>query len=466
MSSSYDHNFSVFSLVRVLDPLLISFCSWLSYYFYLGTFSWGREYSVALLITFFLTLFIFPTQGAYKPVRGRSSRQYIGSVTRSWFILLLSLVALSALLKVTSTFSRGWFLYWTFLTWGVLILSRVLMIELLNSLRRRGYNLKRVAIFGAGVLGEKLYEQTVLNKDFGYDVCFFLDDYPEKTQGNLKNKKVIKAASDLADQLKSEGIHELWIALPLRAESRVKDILHTLRHSFIQVRFIPDIFSFHLFNCAISDVGGIPTIDLNTTKISGVNTLIKALEDYFLGTIILFLISPLLFVLALLVKLTSKGPVFYKQLRHGFDGKPINIYKFRSMYVHDEDKNNIVQASKSDSRITPVGRFLRKTSLDELPQFINVLQGKMSIVGPRPHALSHNEFYKDQIEHYMQRHKVKPGITGWAQVNGWRGETDTLEKMQKRVEHDIYYLQNWSLWFDLKIIFLTVFKGFVGKNAY
>lgn len=466
MSSTNDHHFSVFSLVRVLDPLLISLCSWFSYYFYLGTFSWGREYSVTLVITFFLTLFIFPTQGAYKPVRGRSSRQYISSVTKSWFILLFSLVALSALLKVTSYFSRGWFLCWTFSSWGVLILSRVFMIELLNSLRRKGHNLKKVVIFGAGVLGAKLYEQTQINRDFGYDVRFFLDDIPEKNQAYFSDKKVIKAASDLAEQLKNEGIHELWIALPLRAESRVKDILHALRHSFIQVRFIPDIFSFHLFNCAISDVGGIPTIDLNTTNIAGVNTWIKALEDYFLGAIILILISPILLILALIVKCTSRGPVFYKQLRHGFDGKPIKIYKFRSMYIHNEDKNNIIQASKADSRITPIGKFLRRTSLDELPQFINVLQGKMSIVGPRPHALSHNEFYKDQIDHYMLRHKVKPGITGWAQVNGWRGETDTLEKMQKRVEHDIYYLQNWSLWFDFKIIFLTIFKGFVGENAY
>jgi putative colanic acid biosynthesis UDP-glucose lipid carrier transferase len=171
-------------------------------------------------------------------------------------------------------------------------------------------------------------------------------------------------------------------------------------------------------------------------------------------------------MIAIGVKLTAPGPVLFKQLRHGWDGKPVKVYKFRTMVVHSEEGGQVTQACKGDSRITPFGAFLRRTSLDELPQFFNVLQGRMSIVGPRPHAIAHNEEYKDQIDEYMLRHKVKPGITGWAQVNGWRGETDTLEKMQKRVEYDLYYIDHWSLWFDLKIIFITLFKGFVGKNAY
>ena len=166
------------------------------------------------------------------------------------------------------------------------------------------------------------------------------------------------------------------------------------------------------------------------------------------------------------VKISSPGPIFFKQMRHGWDGKPIKVYKFRTMVVHDEEEGRVSQAGQGDTRITRLGAFLRRTSLDELPQFFNVLQGRMSIVGPRPHALIHNEEYKEQIDAYMLRHKVKPGITGWAQINGWRGETDTLEKMKKRIEYDLYYIEHWSLWFDLKIILLTLLKGFVHKNAY
>lgn len=171
-------------------------------------------------------------------------------------------------------------------------------------------------------------------------------------------------------------------------------------------------------------------------------------------------------MISLLIKATSKGPVLFKQSRHGWDGRVIKVYKFRTMVVHEEEKGHVTQAKSGDVRVTHVGRFLRKTSLDELPQFFNVLQGRMSIVGPRPHALAHNEFYKETIHAYMQRHRMKPGITGWAQINGWRGETDTLEKMQKRVEYDLYYINNWSLGFDLKIIILTLFRGFINRNAY
>jgi putative colanic acid biosynthesis UDP-glucose lipid carrier transferase len=213
-------------------------------------------------------------------------------------------------------------------------------------------------------------------------------------------------------------------------------------------------------------VAGLPVLNFSITPMMGINRLVKTLEDRILAFLLLLLISPLMFIIAIGVKLSSPGPAIFKQRRHGWDGKPITVYKFRTMKVHREEKGQITQASKNDSRITPFGAFLRRTSLDELPQFINVLQGQMSIVGPRPHAIEHNEQYKRLINDYVRRHKVKPGITGWAQVNGWRGETNILEKMQKRIEYDLWYIENWSLWFDLKIILLTVFKGFVGQNAY
>ncbi len=246
----------------------------------------------------------------------------------------------------------------------------------------------------------------------------------------------------------------------------MREILTMLRHCTLKIRLVPDIFGFQLLNYSMSEIAGIPVLDINASPMEGINRLIKAIEDRVLALVILVLISPLVLVIAIMVKLSSPGPVLFKQKRHGWDGKPINVYKFRTMVVHEDVEGQVTQASKNDKRVTRIGAFLRRTSLDELPQFYNVLQGRMSIVGPRPHAMAHNELYKDQVEAYMQRHRVKPGITGWAQINGWRGETDTLDKMQRRVEYDLYYIENWSLWLDLKIIFLTIFKGFVHKNAY
>jgi putative colanic acid biosynthesis UDP-glucose lipid carrier transferase len=221
-----------------------------------------------------------------------------------------------------------------------------------------------------------------------------------------------------------------------------------------------------LLNHRISEVAGHYAIDLSVSPMNGMARVIKRLEDLVIGGIISLLVLPVCLAIALVIKITSPGPVLFKQYRTGVNGKQFKVYKFRSMRIHEEENGQVTQATKGDSRITPIGAFLRRTSLDELPQFYNVLQGRMSIVGPRPHALAHNEYYKELVESYMRRHKVKPGITGWAQVNGLRGETDTLEKMEKRVEYDLWYIDNWSLWLDLRIIFLTIFKGFINKNAY
>lgn len=242
--------------------------------------------------------------------------------------------------------------------------------------------------------------------------------------------------------------------------------MYALRNETADIRFLPRGDELRLLNHRSSDIGGLHTIDLSCTPLSGSFSAIKRIEDVLLSLIILLLITPLCLLIALAIKLTSPGPVLFKQMRNGLDGQQIKVYKFRSMRVHKEQTGMVTQAKKNDNRLTPIGAQLRRTSLDELPQFWNVLQGRMSIVGPRPHALAHNQYYEDLVESYMRRHKVKPGITGWAQVNGLRGETDTLEKMQKRVDHDLWYIDNWSLWLDIKIIFLTVFKGFVNKNAY
>src|SRR5690606_32379061 len=223
--------------------------------------------------------------------------------------------------------------------------------------------------------------------------------------------------------------------------------------------------SFNLLNHSITEVAGLPVLNLSATPMEGVNGLLKALEDRVLAALILLLIWPVMVAIAIGIKLSSPGPVIFKQHRYGLRGNKIEVWKFRTMTVCEND-DNVTQAKRNDPRVTRFGAFLRRTSLDELPQLFNVLQGRMSLVGPRPHAVAHNEQYRKLIGRYMLRHTVKPGITGLAQINGWRGETDSLDKMQKRVEYDLYYIENWSLWLDLKIIFLTLFKGLRHPNAY
>ncbi|HGY7527318.1 TPA: undecaprenyl-phosphate glucose phosphotransferase, partial [Escherichia coli] len=236
---------------------------------------------------------------------------------------------------------------------------------------------------------------------------------------------------------------------------KMKELIKALTDTTCSVILIPDVFTFNILQSRTEEVNGIPVVPIFETPLNGINMVLKRLEDIILSVVILTLISPILIIISLCVKLTSPGPIIFKQTRYGMDGKPIKVWKFRTMVVMEND--NVTQATKNDVRVTKVGRFLRRTSLDELPQFFNVLFGGMSIVGPRPHAVIHNEQYRSLIEGYMLRHKVKPGITGWAQINGWRGETDTLEKMEKRVEYDLEYIREWSIWLDIRIIFLTIF---------
>jgi putative colanic acid biosynthesis UDP-glucose lipid carrier transferase len=246
----------------------------------------------------------------------------------------------------------------------------------------------------------------------------------------------------------------------------VHSIFFSLRNLTAEVRFIPDFQGMQLLNHRTSEVAGRLAIDLSVTPMDGMARITKRLEDIIFGALFLLLSMPICVVIAIALKLQSPGPILFKQYRTGVNGKHFKAYKFRSMEVHDELAGKVTQAKRGDPRVTPLGSFLRRTSLDELPQFYNVLQGRMSIVGPRPHALAHNEYYKEVVESYMKRHKVKPGITGWAQVNGLRGETDTLDKMERRVEHDLWYIDNWSLWLDFRIIGMTIFKGFVHPNGY
>jgi putative colanic acid biosynthesis UDP-glucose lipid carrier transferase len=257
----------------------------------------------------------------------------------------------------------------------------------------------------------------------------------------------------------------VFITLPLGSQPRILELLESIQGTTASLYFVPDVFGISIVQGRLQDMNGVPVVGILETPFTGTNDLTKRISDIVLASIILVLISPLLLIIAIGVKLSSPGPAIFRQQRNGLDGGEITVYKFRSMRTMDNGPT-VAQATKDDPRITPFGAFLRRASLDELPQFFNVLQGSMSIVGPRPHAIAHNEMYREIIKAYMVRHKVKPGITGWAQVNGLRGETDTVEKMKARVEYDLEYLRNWSLTLDLQIIVRTVRVLFFDRNAY
>jgi len=324
---------------------------------------------------------------------------------------------------------------------------------------------RAAVVIGAGALGVKVARALLGNEDQGSDFIGYFDDRIDERieQEALANR--LGKLRDAAPYVLDHGIREVYITLPLGSQPRIVELLESVQGTTASIFFVPDVFGISIIQGRLQDMSGIPVVGICETPFTGTNHLVKRYSDIVLASIILVLISPLLLVLTIGVKLSSPGPVIFKQRRNGLDGSEIIVYKFRSMRTMD-DGFVVKQATKDDPRITRFGAFIRRTSLDELPQFINVLQGRMSIVGPRPHAVAHNEEYRQLIKAYMVRHKVKPGITGWAQVNGHRGETDTIDKMKARVEYDLEYLRNWSLGLDLQIIARTAKLMFFDRNAY
>ncbi|MCQ8876514.1 undecaprenyl-phosphate glucose phosphotransferase [Pseudoalteromonas shioyasakiensis] len=387
----------------------------------------------------------------------------------SWSSLVIAFSLMFIILfvfKLTDVLSRKELAIWFFFSLVLLFIWRLVVHLYKRNRRRLGLNLRNVAIVGATEGAAYLHEEIMKNNELGFKFMGFYDDRkPERLFNQASNYTVEGTIQSAIDKAREGTINILYIALPLKAEKRIADILLQLGNTTVDVHVIPDFLLSNLIHARIEHVGNLDTLSVFESPLIGAQEFIKRTEDIIVSSIILLLISPLLLVIAAAVKFTSPGNIIFKQDRYGLDGRKIKVWKFRSMSV-TENSDVVTQATKNDARITKVGGFLRRTSLDELPQFINVLKGDMSIVGPRPHAVAHNEEYRSKVDFYMLRHKAKPGITGWAQINGWRGETDTLNKMEKRVEFDLHYIKHWSLWFDIKIIFLTIFKGFKNANAY
>lgn len=453
---------------RFSDPVLVVLAAVVSYgmRFSFDGLDFPQGYHSLVLFAVLSVILVFPLFGLYGSWRGQSLAKQASAIILAWITVVLLIIIILFGLKISSDYSRLWLGWWILFGLVFLLVFRMCIYGFLQYQRLRGKNFRRVVIVGAGDLGKKLIDKIADSPWTGFKIMGLFDDNAQLKESGIKGNKVLGSLDEIESYIKKNQIDEVWIALPLRAEERVKQLLYTLRHQTVNIKLIPDIFGFSLLNHSMTEIAGLPAVNLSDTPMGGVNKLVKAVEDRVLAFFILLFVSPLMVVIAILIKIMSPGPILFKQKRHGWDGRIINIYKFRTMKVHNESAGTITQASRGDDRVTPLGTFLRQTSLDELPQFFNILQGKMSIVGPRPHAIEHNELYKDQVNQYMLRHMVKPGITGWAQVNGLRGETDTLDKMKKRVEYDLFYIENWSLWFDLKIILLTLFKGFVHKNAH
>ncbi|CUY42688.1 Putative colanic biosynthesis UDP-glucose lipid carrier transferase [Serratia marcescens] len=453
-------NASLTSMIqRFSDITIISFC------LYLACKLSGNVFTMEYWVVVLISIVIFQMAGGitefYRSWRGVRVTLEIQLIIKNWSLSVLLTVGL---ISFIDGFYSDLTLYaeWYLLACCGLIVSRSIIRLLLGYMRNLGFNTRNVAIMGSLPVGIKLAETLNDAHWMGFKVLGIYDD-----ACNSIDTKVGKCGDleQLIRDAKDGRIDRIYIAMPMEQERLIKDTVAELSDTTCSVMLIPDVFTFNILQSRSEEINGVSVVSLFDTPISGVNKIIKRVEDIILSLAILIFISPVLLLIAMSVKFTSPGPIIFKQRRYGMDGKSIMVWKFRSMSVM-ENGDKVVQAKKGDARVTAVGAFLRRTSLDELPQFINVLMGDMSIVGPRPHAVAHNEQYRKLIKGYMLRHKVKPGFTGWAQINGWRGETDTLDKMQSRVEYDLDYIRNWSVWFDIRIIFLTVFKGFINKSAY
>jgi putative colanic acid biosysnthesis UDP-glucose lipid carrier transferase len=459
------HHSKIDVVCRVLDVLLVAggllFSAWLHNY------PWNPHFDFFAVVSPILFYLVAKQSGLYTSWRTSSILKESGLIIRSWLMIALIMLMIAFIMKFTGPYFRRVMITWCTASLSALVLLRIIIRISLRYIRRRGRNNKTVAIGGAGDLGLQLANAILSNTWMGFKLEGFYDDF--KPVGTMKvsgaEVKILGNLDLLAERAKLHHVDLIYFTLPMRAELRLKQVLQKLTDTTASVYIVPDMFTFGFLGARLVDMDGIPTISVYEGPFYGINDVVKYLEDIVISSVILFLIMPLLIAIAIGVKLSSPGPILFKQRRYGFNGEEILVWKFRTMTVC-EDGPDIRQATNNDPRITRLGEFLRRTSLDELPQFINVLQGRMSIVGPRPHAVAHNEYYRKLIPGYMLRHKVKPGITGWAQVNGWRGQTETLEKMQKRLESDLYYIRNWSLWFDLRIILRTMYSGFGRENAY
>ena len=380
---------------------------------------------------------------------------HIGTILVGWAVVVGILLLVGYATKESATFSRRALFTWFLLNPFAILFAQWFAQEMLVRVLDLAKGKRNVVIAGVTPVSLRLADSIVEDKALGMNLVGYFEDRSPDRCKDIKHGNILGTLAELSAYVKTHAVDVIYITLPIKHLTRTQVLLDELQDTTASVYFVPDIFVFDLIQSRVDDIHGLPVLALLETPFYGYDGALKRILDLFVASAILLLISPVMLGIAAAVKLTSPGPVIFKQRRYGLAGEQIFVYKFRTMTV-TEDGDTIKQATKDDDRLTPIGGFLRRRSLDELPQFINVLQGRMSVVGPRPHAVAHNEMYRKIIKGYMIRHKVLPGITGWAQVNGCRGETKEVEEMKDRVELDLEYLRNWSIALDVKIILKTM----------
>lgn len=414
----------------------------------------NSNYVIALLCCLLTAAVILPATGAFRHDFRWAFLRKTRRLIAGWALVTTTLVTLAALFKVTSDYSRIWYAYWVLFGGAGLFISQ--LIEHAWQIQRKKHSsmIRRLVLVGGGNNGRRVEKRILSDPDgelqliarFGVD--WSGDD--------------VYSIDQLSNFVESEKISEVWLAIPWEDKEMLDFTLDALSESVVDVNVVPDLHQYRLLNQGVIEWDGLPVISLSGTPMTGSEQRMKFVFDRLCSLILVVVLSPLMLILAVLVRVSGKGPVIFRQIRHGVGGEPIEIFKYRTM---TESQGQYKQATNNDARVTAIGRFLRRTSLDELPQLFNVVRGDMSLVGPRPHPVELNDLFMSRIPKYMLRHKVKPGITGWAQVNGFRGITDTEEKMSLRIEHDLWYIQNWSLWLDIKILLQTPL-AMIHRNAF
>ncbi len=453
--------------VRAVDAGVVLACAVLAYAAWLaGGRGAVEHYYPVVLVAILLQANIFHIAGLYRFESFTNLAYQIGRAAVAWSLVFLLLIALAFLTKTSDQFSRGWTLIWFASGLAALAALRIALYLRIRRWIAEGRLTRNIAIVGAGEHGARLVRHLNALRSGDTRVVGIFDDRADRVPDVIEGYPLAGTVDTLLRFARAHRVDQIIVALPWSAEERLLEILQRLRELPVDVRLSPDMIGFRLAHASFGRLGAIPVIDVFRKPLSDWKLLSKDIEDRLLGAAIALFVLPLMLAIAALIKLDSPGPVFFRQKRYGFNNAEFEVWKFRTMRAGAARDATARQATRGDPRITALGRFLRRSSLDELPQIFNVLRGDMSLVGPRPHPVPLNEHFALILDEYAARHRVRPGITGWAQINGWRGETDTVEKMQKRVEHDIYYIDNWSVGFDLRILAMTAFAVLRGDNAY
>ncbi len=437
--------------------------------FVICTFAYGEsfsgEYLVLAILVFLISAQVFDDVDVFRSWRDMLPTKAERNILLDWLIVVTILLFLGFATKLSGHFSRKLLITWFIVTPFALVAVHGMARLLMHFTMARGTKFRSMVIIGANSLGLRLAKRVLEDPYCGVEMKGFFDDRHPARLENANAGPLLGRIDDVSSWVRQHSVNMIYVTLPMVAQPRIMKLLDELGDTTASIYFVPDIFVFDLIQARLDSLKGIPVVAVCETPFAGFNSILKRLTDVVFATLILFLVWPLMLAIAVGIKLSSPGPVLFFQRRYGLDGAEIIVFKFRTMNVL-EDGTSVTQVRRQDTRITSFGAWLRRTSLDELPQFFNVLQGTMSIVGPRPHAVVHNEQYRKLIKRYMIRHKIKPGITGWAQVNGYRGETETVEKMQARVEYDLHYIRNWSVSLDLWIMLKTITVVVGDLNAY